>query len=324
MTVSHSTEKTRKPLQRPSSMFAALKIMETKTPPLRYGREPFWGAPVTPASAQVYIPTWQWASPYELPENEAVTVLDVSASSLHAMGSVDIAHSNLVHTGPMDRPNSKAVTPGYYQVTVPYWAFSGTIVHPLGNAPKIQYDQLVWIAAPTLTLLLELEEKAHLGSFKIHDSYTARFATSFESWAQRLGSIRREYMDCLEMAHTEAARASAQEQLHAFQEGYSAALSTMLSGERCKTHRPDWTHAIHAQSAASTWRNAWDWTACGRPVVSMHGEDIVVLSADLPTVLARPKPPFQFDESGRTPGALKARQAILVETEHDQPKGAAE
>lgn len=314
MTVSHNTAKAAR------AMFPALAVMETKTPPLRYGRPPYWRAPVVPASAEVYVPTWEWNSPLDFPEAEAVTVLDVNAAYLAAMGSATIAHSELEREGRMaELPAARDVRPGYYKITVPYWAFSGTIVHPLGNGAPVQLDDAVWVAAPTLVLLLELEEDGHLGYFRILDSYTARNSTTFRSWSQRLGSIRGEYMDRVDLAHTDAARENARAQLSAFKEGYSAALSMMLTGEKCKTHRPDWTHTIHAQFASSTWRKAWRWTGCGRPVVGMGNVDeISVLSVDLPTVLSLPKPPFRFDETGRKPGALKPKAVTMTDQVREQ------
>lgn len=312
MTVSHSTEPdTSVPGPR---MFPALRVMERQTPPLKYGRPPYWRAPVVPASADVYIPTWNWASPRDFEPGALVTVLDVNAAYLSAMGSTAIAHSHLVRTGPMRRlPDKADVTPGYYRITVPYWAFDGTIVHPLGDSTRVQTEVGLWIAAPTLILLLELEHDGHLGFFEITDSFTAQVSTEFRSWSERLRSIRHECMDRIEMAQTEMHRAQEMARYDAFKQGYSAALSMMLTGEKCLTRRPDWAHTIYAQHAASTWRKAWRWTFTGCPLVGMGAVDeIAVLSGDVGEVLQRPKPPFRYDATGRIPGALKPKKATFV------------
>ncbi|MEV8530105.1 hypothetical protein AB0451_39535 [Streptomyces sp. NPDC052000] len=314
MSVSHSTEKPRRDL------FPALRIMESRTQPLRYGREPHWRAPVVVDPEHVYTPTWDWTTPRDLPENAPVTVLHVTAACLDAMGSdVKIAHAQLKRTGPLKGVVPAAVNPGYYKITVPYWAFSGTIVHPLGNGTPVQLDQTLWIAAPTLVNLLTLSDAGHLGYFKIIDSYTSDVTVTFTSWSDRLGSIRREYMDRLDLAHTETDRKGAQAHLDMFDEGYAAALSAMLTGERCKTHRPDWAHTIYAQAAVETWRKAWQWTTCSKPLVSMSDADeIAVLSADILGVLGLPKPPFRYDPTGRVPGAMQPQHTTVFGCEPAQ------
>ena len=312
MTVSHSTEPdTSTPDVR---MFPALKVMERQTPPLKYGRPPYWRAPITPASADVYVPTWNWSSPLDFPEGSPVTVLDVNAAYLSAMGSATIAHSHLSQHGAFRQlPDKRDVAPGYYKITVPYWAFDGTIVHPLGDSARVATEPELWVAAPTLVLLLELTEEGHVGHFEILDSWMAEVSTEFRSWSTRLRSIRDECMDRIEMAQTETYRAQEVARYDAFKQGYSAALSMMLTGEKCLTRRPDWAHTIYAAHAANTWRKAWRWTFTGRPLVAMGAVDeIAVLSGDVGEVLQLTKPPFRYDPTGRVPGALKPKKATFV------------
>lgn len=316
MTVSRSTGPDRTDTD--VRMFPALRVLERQTPPLKYGRPPYWRAPVIhEASDNVYVPTWNWTSPHEFPEGEAVTVLDVNAAYLSAMGSARIAHSHLVHTGHHDRlPAARDVAPGYYKITVPYWSFAGTIVHPLGDSTRVQTEPALWVAAPTLILLIELADEGHLGYFEILDAHTAEVITDFRSWSERLRSIRNECMDRVEMSQTDTHRLQEIARYDAFKTGYSAALSMMLTGEKCHTRRPDWAHTIYAQHAASTWRKAWRWTFTGRPLVAMGAVDeIAVLSADVGDVITRPKPPFRYDPTGRIPGALKPKKATFVNCE---------
>lgn len=315
MTVSHSTEPDLPATE--VRMFPALKVMERQTPPLKYGRPPYWRAPIVPASAEVYVPTWNWSSPLDFPEGAAVTVLDVNAAYLSAMGSAVIAHSHLTQTGAFRQlPDKRDVRPGYYKITVPYWAFDGTIVHPLGDSARVQTETELWIAAPTLVLLLELTEEGHVGWFEILDSWTAEVSTEFRSWSTRLRSIRDECMDRIQMSQTETHRAQEIARYDAFKQGYSAALSMMLTGEKCLTRRPDWAHTIYAAHAANTWRKAWRWTFTGCPLVGMGAVDeIAVLSGDVGEVISRPKPPFRYDPTGRIPGALKPKKATFVGAE---------
>lgn len=293
-------------------MFPALRVLERQTPPLKYGRPPYWRAPVAPPSREVYVPTWNWFSPLEFPEGASVTVFDVNAAYMAAMGSVKIGHSHLVRTGRLpDQPDPRKVAPGYYKITVPYWAFGASIVHPLGDAARVQTEPALWITAPTLILLLEIQEQ--LGGFEILDSWTAEVTTDFRSWSDRLRSIRGECLDRIDMAPTPTMARQETARYESFKTGYSSALSMMLTGQKCLTLRPDWAHTVYAQHAASTWRKAWRWTFTGRPLVSMGAVDeIAVLSEDVPAILRLPKPPFRFDPTGRQIGAFKAKKVTFV------------
>lgn len=288
--------------------FPALKVMERQAQPLKHGRAPYWRAPVTPASEAVYIPVWNWSAPTDFPAGEQEIVLDTNGAYLSAMGGVDIAHSQLEHSGSFrDNPRPREVGPGYYRIITPHWSFPGTIVSPLGDSARVQTEDQLWIKAPTLVLLLELEEAGHLGGLTITDSYTARIHTNFRSWATRLGSVRTECLDRIESAHTAEQAAAAADRYDAFKTGYSMALSMMLTGKRCATHRPDWAHTVYAQHAASQWRKAWRYTF-GFPLVSMgHVDEIAILATDLHEALERPKPPFRYDPTGRKLGAMKIK-----------------
>lgn len=295
-------------------MYPALKILERQAPPLKYGRHPYWRAPITPPSTSVYIPTWNWQSPHNFDEGDKVTVLDANAAYLAAIGSVDIAHSHLIHTGPVkELPDPRDVTPGYYRIVPPYWSFSGTIVHPLGDSARMHATAGMWIAAPTLILLLELEYVGHLGQLVILDSWTADVSANFRSWQAQLRCVRTECLDRIETSKNDAQRAQAKALYDAFKRGYSGALSMMLTGSKCLTRRPDWAHTVYAQHAASQWRKAWRYTFTGAPLVSMGATDeIAVLSADLHEALQRSTPPFRYDPTGRVLGALHPKNTTVI------------
>lgn len=295
--------------------YPALNLMERQLPPLRHGRQPYWRAPVPAPAAEAYVPVWNWHTPHDVPEGTEVVTLDANAAYLGALGNVTIAHSQLERLGAWENlPTPKQVVPGYYKISVPYWAFSGTCVHPLGDSAVLQEQDTVWIAAPTLVLLVELLDTGHLGPFTILDSYTSAVPTSFTAWADRLKSIRREIMDRRDQAHRGQTRPDKCEcpacaAYDSFKTGYSLAFSMMLTGERCQTHRPDWAHTVYAEHAATQWRKAWRYTYTGRPLVRMGAVDeITVMAADLHTVLTRPRPPFRFDASGRAIGAFKPKE----------------
>lgn len=304
----------------PARIYPALRILERQTPPLKYGRPPYWRAPAPAFAEDVYVPTWNWSSPREFEDGAQVTVLDVVGAYLAALGGVQIAHSQLIHRGAINTlPHPRDVQPGYYRINTPYWSFSGTIVHPLGDSSRVQTEDTMWIAAPTLVLLLELEAEGHLGALTILDSYTPDVTTDFRAWAARLGSVRTEYLDRIDQCQTEMARRDEVARYDAFKQGYSVAFSMMLTGQGCATHRKDWPHTVYAQHAASTWRKAWRFTFTGASIVSMGAVDeLAVLSEDIPTALALPKPPFRLDPRGRQLGAFKPKALTFIGHEDAQ------
>lgn len=299
-------------------MFAALRVLERQAPPLLYGHQPYWRAPVTPASRNVFIPSWNWTSDHrELPEGDEPITLDINGAFLAALGSVQVAHSQLHHTGEIDAwgLNPRGVLPGYYLIDTFQWAFDATIVSPLGNSARLKNDGQIWVAHPTLVLLLELLAEGVIGHVIISDSFTAERRCDFREWNKRLKVARNGLLDNIAKADTEDAIAAAKLRYRAFKEGYGAAFSMMLTGERCQTRRPDWAHAVYAQHAATSWRKAWRFSTVG-PLLAMGEVDtITVLRADLQKAVLSPKPPVKLDPSGRLLGHLKEKE----QDQEDEP-----
>lgn len=291
-------------------MYPALSLMERNLPPLKFGREPYWRAPITAPSRDVYIPVWNWQSVHELPEDTTPLTLDANGMYLAAMGHAQIAHSHLEHLGGWENlPEPRKVPPGYFRIIVPYWAFSGTIVSPLGDSSRLEDETDVWVCAPTLVLLLELLEEGTITDVVVLDSWVAHVTADFRSWVSRLKSVRTELLDNMDRAQTDAAREALEDKYDAFKQGYSSALSMMLTGDKCKTRRPDWSHTIYALAAAAQWRKAWRYTSTGHPLIRMGATDeITIIASDLPEAMSRTKPPFKFDPTGRALGALKPKK----------------
>lgn len=289
-------------------MFAALRILEKVTPPTLYGAEPYWRAPITVKPHEVHIPSWNWTADYrQLDEGETPITLDCNGAYLAAIGSVEVAHGNLKHSGELDawELEPRRVLPGYYRIEAFNWPFDATIVHPLGNVRTYAHGTPVWVAAPTLVLLLELLGEGTIGHLIISDSFTCERRTNFREWNKRLKAARLGLLDQLAKADTEDAIAHARARYQAFKEGYGAATSMMLTGAKCHTRRPDWTHAIQAQHAATSWRKAWRFSA-GAPLLAMGDTDtLTVIEADLRKLTLSTQPPVKLDPSGRTLGHYK-------------------
>jgi hypothetical protein len=292
----------------PIPMFPALRVLEQSTPPVRHGRVPLWRLPAEQEVPSAYIPVWNWTAVHDFPTNATVRTLDTNGAYLAAISSATIAHSHLTRRGPLtglDEPGE--VMPGYYRIRTPHWAFDGTIVSPLGNSTRVATEEQLWVAAPTLVLLLELVRDGYLGGVVITDALTANVSTTFREWAARIRQVRTHVLDDLDGATTEEDKAVARERYDALKTGYSSALSMMLTGTKCATRRPDWTHTVHAQHAASQWRRAWRYSF-GSPLVSMGNTDeIVILDSDFQGALHATKPPFRYDSTGRILGALKTK-----------------
>ncbi len=295
-------------------MFRALRLLEHVAPPSLYGRPPYWRAPVAPPSKPgvVLVPSWNWKrfEPAEVPEGERAITCDINGAFLAASGSVEVAYSQLHNAGrlnPVDM-DPRHVWPGYYKVTVPYWPFDATLVSPLGDSPRLAVEKHVWVAHPTLVLLLELFQEGSVGDLEIHEGWVAEKRCNFRAWNAKLKEVRNALLDERDAATTDEQREHFKARYEAFKEGYGAAFSMMLTGNGCKAHRPDWSHAVYAQHAATAWRKAWRLSAIG-PVLSMGDTDeITVLHSDLQRAITAPKPPVKWDDSGRLLGHLKEKK----------------
>lgn len=290
-------------------MFQALRVLEKKAPPLLYGHEPFWRAPITPPSRNAFIPSWNWTNPqYTGPGLAESVTLDSNGAFLAAAGSVDVAHSQLKRLDvELDAfgLNPRSIWPGYYLIDNFRWAFGGTIVSPLGNATQLKVTDRVWVAAPTLVLLLELLAEGVIGDVVITDAWVSERRCNFREWTRRLKVARNGLLDQMAKAETDDAIAAAKLRYRAFKEGYGAAFSMMLTGERCQTRRPDWAHMVYAQHAATSWRKAWRFSA-GGPLLAMGNTDtLTIFRDDLKKAVVSAKPPLKLDPSGRLLGHFK-------------------
>lgn len=299
--------------------YPALSHLEKNHPPMKYGRGPYWRPEIPKIAHNVVIPAWNWSSVHELPAESRVINLDANGMYLGALTGSDIAMSQLRPSGGFDHvPDKRQITPGYYRIVVPHWAFDGTIVSPLGNVNVPPAGSDMWIMAPTLILLIELYELGAIAEVTILESLTGEVTGNFRDWSAHLKGVRVSRLHDIAHANTDATRAAMRDRYEAFKEGYSMAFSMMLTGEKCKTRRPDWAHTVRAQAHAAQWRKGWRFTETGLPILAMGDVDeITIFAADLPVAMSRPKPPFRVDESGFSLGAFKTKSiaAPAIETQ---------
>lgn len=293
-------------------IFPALRLLERKAPPMLYGKEAYFHAPIPlPAEENPLVPSWTWHRLGETPSDAETITVDTNGAFLGALGGVDhIAHSELKHLGALDpyRITPRQVWPGYYKITVFHWAFGATLVSPLGDNARLEHEHEVWIAHPTLVLLLELLDEGSIGGFAITDSWVSERKTNFRAWSAALRPVRTSLLDQRDRAETDEQMEAFKARYKAFKEGYGSAFAMMLTGRSSRTRRPDWAHAVYAQHAATAWRRAWKFTALG-PVFSVSNTDeMVVLREDLAKAVQMEKPFIRLDPTGRHLGHVKEKQ----------------
>ncbi len=284
-----------------------LAALEGEYAPLRRRqREPYWWPPLPGmAFAADVITSWEWERPY----SGEVAVLDRSGAFVAAASSVLVAHGQLEHTGPCEFHDR----PGYYLVQVHPWHESNSLPHPLGEWGSRQAE--VWIPAPAVALLRDLADAGRWPDVTVLDSYTgdgvrlSKWATGF------VNTLRAE-------AITEYGRDS--DQYAAVKTGFGQALALMLGRQgdeqrrewHCKARRPDWTHAIQAQSAATLWRWADDCLTVAPdlgPVALRNVDELVIPQAALEVVTTTKRSggraPLGIDPAGIKLGTFKVKAA---------------
>lgn len=297
-------------------MFPALNLLEKRAFPTLHGHRAY-GLPPIPAPAQshVYVPSWTWTGIHadEHAPEDTVT-LDVNGSYMAALGGVDIAFSHLKRWGPLDSMNinPRDVPPGYYRINAPGWALGGTIVSPLGNDAERLVGKPIWIAHPTLILLLELMGQNALAYFEIVDSWISDQRTNFRDWNRLLKQTRNALLDAVDEVHPNGAPSTCKcgeacLRYRSFKEGYGAAFAMMRTGKNCGVRRPDWADAVYAQHAAARWRNAWRFSSVGPLLFMGSTDELTVLRADLAAALGKTSPPLKLDTSGRLLGHYKIK-----------------
>ncbi len=312
-------------------VYPALSVMERTVPPLRYGRQPLWRHPSVIDELPL-VPSWNWWAVRDFAPGTHSTILDTNGAYIGAIGQAIIGHCQLTRSGPIaGYPDHRSILPGYYKITIPNWAFSGTIVSPLGNNAHLQEAEAlgkpVWICAPTLVLLVQLAEDGYIGAFDILDSYTAEFVTNWRNWSKELGKVRIDRLDERDASHPDGqfpdkCPCLPCRRYEAFKEGYGSALSMMLTGNGCKTDRSDWAYTVYATHAANQWRKAWRYTDKDTHLISMgHVDEIQIVTSQLPTALARTSPPFRLDPTGRSIGAMKIKRTTVLQDTPTAPAG---
>lgn len=257
--------------------------------------------PLPGITALVHVVTgYAWRRPYK---GLNVVRLDRNAAYLSAAASVLVAHGPLEHTGPLNSYDPNRA--GYFKVQAHPWNMR-LMPHPLGRPRSDE----VWVPAPTLQLLHQLEQQGRWADVEILDSYTAQ-GVRLTRWTDMVRDLRAEVLRRF---------GPLSDQYDQVKTAYSQAL-TMMIGEdnpgtgrrwKCATHRPDWAHTVYAQASATLWRTADRCAALVdkpdlAPVALVNTDEIHLPEAALPLVTKGERAPIRLDPTGQKLGSYKVK-----------------
>lgn len=318
------------PAPRPGA-YKALDILEKGAGvPLVRKRSPYWG-PLPPAvHREVHTPVWRWERPGATAGTELVD-LDVNAAYLSAASSLTVAH------GALEREHvpAWAALPGYYLIDWHPWPAVGDIMSPLGTNDPADIGP-VWVAHPTVGLLVDLAKTGYWPNVVIHDAYTCSTPARLRKWAETIRDDRAAVIAQRDAAAPgSAAHASALQRYEDIKHGYAMAVQMLNTPydppgtpreqqrKRNRAYRPDWYAAIHAQHAANTWRKAWRCLLAGHGPASAGSVDRLTFEVNAFHAIEATAPcPIRMDPSGSTLGSFKVSGGPYVI--EDLPAGAEE
>jgi hypothetical protein len=264
---------------REASRYRALDMLHRVHPPKLAGRAPFWRPSSPECAARVHIPSWTWTRPLTDDDGPYLTVLDANGAYLSAAATVDVAHGALRRGGRRTFDPSLA---GYWLVEPHSWAAWQSIMSPLGGRPaprgrRRTTPTALWLTTPTAELLAQLTDAGHWPGVDILDSWIGDATVRLRAWAS---AIRRDrdaarVQGCA-TPNDDATCCAPHRRLNAIKEGYATAVVLLGKPDACAIYRPDWMHAIRAQSAASIWRKAWTAVQAGYALAgAAHVDELV-------------------------------------------------
>ncbi|MCA1217252.1 helix-turn-helix domain-containing protein [Streptomyces sp. 8L] len=194
-----------------------------------------------------------------------VTALDMNAAYLAAL-KTHLPIGRLVPS-PGDEAALDPRRSGIHRITPPQWTTSD-LPNPLG-ARKVPGD--LWIAEPTLRLLLDCAKNGLCEAPTIHESLTSGSTEGLlEKMRRALVEVRKEAIAKNDELTTQYVKFM-----------YSKFVSTIgESSANREIRRPDWMHIIRAQAFANLWRKAQKAHASGLTVIEMSGTDELHVAGD--------------------------------------------
>lgn len=296
--------------------YRALDMLIKQHPPTVDGKKPFWRPRPADCHREVREPSWRWSM--AVPDDvESLVVLDVNAAFLAAASSVEVAHGQLVHTGPtvFDRRR-----PGYWLIDLPAWN-DPRIVHPLGHGVR----PTMWVTTPTMALLAQLQDHGLLELAEPLDSWTCDTRCRLRAWTDHVKTDRATTIALgLDRDATAERQLAATERLDVIKQGYSVAVTLMGNETGSAIYRPDWAQHIRAQHAATMWRRMWGLVQAQMPVYASGTVDEIVIDHRDATACWKSgqtpghHPPVKIDQHTRALGTVKVKD-VLTRDSTDWP-----
>lgn len=293
-----------------------LAALEGPYAPLRAKREPYWRPPLPRMLDRLHLPAGiMWSR-----DNYAgpVVTLDRTGAWVAAGSSVEVAHGELQNTGRRGFEGR----PGYYLTDCWPW-YETTMPDPLAGAraerrpPSTRIDEVpaVWVPHPTMRLLADLADAGRRPYPSVLDSWTSDAPCRLREWTTYVNELR---------GWAISVHGRDSDHYDRVKTAYAQAVSMMLgkigdNGRRewaCKAARPDWRHAIQAQTVAMQWRWADDLRQVAgdelAPVALRHVDEIVLPAEALPIVTRTERPggrkPLMIDHLGILLGSFKVKE----------------
>lgn len=235
--------------------------------------------------------------------------LDRNAAYLAATASVEVAHSKLEDTGPVDLSEPGALRPGYYLVDVHPWTETG-LPSPLSGR---RAGTRIWVPAPTAGLLAELARQGRWPDAGAAGSWTGAESVRLDSWAHFLAELRRYGLEF---------HGRGSDPYDAWKRAFGMARILMLGARgpapmaprewaMCKARRPDIPHHIEAQHAATMFRAADKALRAAGPElgpVSIGETDALIIpAAAWDAVTGGDEPAIRIDETTLELGSFKVK-----------------
>lgn len=211
---------------------------------------------------QIWEARPRWTRP--TPPTEPVTVLDVNGAYLAAFKT----HLPLgqLHHSVGDHFDRKRA--GVHLITPPEWEWGHILPNPMGDRDT---PGPVWVAEPTLRLILRVMEHGLCKAPVIHESYTSGSTEGLlDKMRVTLRDARRTAIaedDALTLEYVKAM--------------YSKFVSTLgESNFNRQIYRQDWMHCIRAQAFANLYLRAMKAYTHGCGVISVSGTDELHVTGD--------------------------------------------
>jgi len=204
----------------------------------------------------------KWTRP--APPTEAVTALDVNGAYLAAM-KTHLPLGQLEHStgAPFDRKRA-----GMHLITPPAWKEGHILPNPLGDREEAGP---LWIAEPTLRLLLRVADHGLCEPPTIHESWTSGSSESvLEKLRVTLATARKEALETGDDVTETYVKSM-----------YAKFVSTLgESNHNRAIYRPDWMHCIRTQAYSNLYWRAVKAFTNGCQVIRVTGTDELHITGD--------------------------------------------